>query len=188
MVVGGIICTATGVGSALGGSLISAGVGSIVNGYINEATGGSFDFGYFGGMISGALTGLGAGLGGEMISNAFKVCEATVSNVFRFFGGCAISAVGGFAGNMLGSMFTAKMDGILMDSQYYKNLLSSSVCLGAMNIGAGFLSSISITLVNETVKNGSQIAFSVFGTSLAMSTEALYDLGSYYIPKLISNL
>ena len=74
------------------------------------------------------------------------------------------------------------------DSQYYKNLLSSSVCLGAMNIGAGFLSSISITLVNETVKNGSQIAFSVFGTSLAMSTEALYDLGSYYIPKLISNL
>ena len=46
---------------------------------------------------------------------------------------------------------------------------------------------ISKDFVIET-EDGSTIAFSVFGTSLAMSTEALYDLGSYYIPKLISNL
>ena len=59
----GIVLCATGVGGIAGGVFIGAGAGSLINGYVTKTEGGDFAAGYVGGAISGALCGVGAGLG-----------------------------------------------------------------------------------------------------------------------------
>lgn len=98
---GGIVLCATGVGGILGGVLIGAGSGSLINGYVTEASGSDFTAGYINGAISGALCGVGAGLG-EM---AFAAASE-VSNL-ACMGYLALGVTASFAGNLAETVYTS---------------------------------------------------------------------------------
>lgn len=182
----GIAFCAAGFGSILGGVLLGAGAGSLINGFVTEASGGSFTAGWVGGAISGALCGVGAGLGGLAFSAAFNAVNfACLGNLVL---GVGISFAGGFLGNLAGTFTTAAIDHNVSNISL-KDTLVSSVIMGGLNIFAGIGSGMSSIVGNAgkvAIDANSQLALRIIAGSIAASTEALYDLSSYLLSKLLS--
>ena len=179
--VAGVLAT---IGGIAGGAAVGAGAGSLIGGYVNEASGGSFDAGYVGGLISGALTGIGAGIGGM----AFGAASASVNAAcIGYLGaGVASSFIGGAAGDYLGSYVTAKMDNVSFNSS---SAMQSAILAGSLNIFAGIGSGIASIVGGDTRMAGATmntIFASRFASSMIIAgTEATYDLISYLIRKVI---
>lgn len=186
-IVGGVILCATGVGGIAGGVLIGAGAGSLINGYVNEANGGDFTAGYVGGAISGALCGVGAGFGGLAIVAASKVAGAACLGYLAL--GAASSFAGGFAGNLLGTVYTSWHDsGFKGVNLNWGETFGMSALMGTLNIFAGIGSAMS-TVAGNMGKAASDLifrwTFRALAGGIAGGTEALYDLTSYLIGRII---
>ena len=189
-IVGGVILSATGVGGILGGVLIGAGAGSLINGYISEANGGSFAAGYIGGAISGALCGVGAGLGGMAFAAA---TEATKFVCMGYLGLVAASSFGfGFVGNLAGTVYTSwHNSGFKNVDVNWRETLAVSALAGSLNVLAGMGSGIS-SVVGEMGKAAidlnSKLALRILAGTIAGATEAVYDAISYILSKLMELL
>ena len=189
VIVGGIVLCATGFGSFWGGVLIGAGAGSLINGYVTEVNGGDFTAGYFGGAISGALCGIGAGLGGMAFAAASKVANLACIGYMTL--GATISFAGGFAGNLAGTVYTS------WHSSDFKSVyinwgetLTTSAIMGSLNIFAGMgsaMSSLAGSMGRVAIDVNSKFALRFLAGLIAGGTEATYDLTSYLIGKLISS-
>ena len=173
----GVGLVLSGGGALLGGILIGAGAGSLINGYVNEANGGSFLAGYIGGAISGALCGAGAGIAGNLYMSATNTSNlAMLKLVGKSVG---VSFAGGFAGNIVGTLFTCGID---KQSVNVKDLVLNSVAMGGLNIFAGFGSGISSGVAKWgelAVDTNSQLAYRLLSGTIAGGTEAFYDTTSY---------
>lgn len=178
----GIAFSATGFGGALGGILIGMGAGSLINGCVTEANGGSFWAGYAGGMISGAICGAGAGIGGMAFAKATKFAGALCLKYLSL--GALESFVGGFAGNFLGTIYTDWYNsGFKSVNLNMPELLVTSTFMGTLNIIAG-VGSGAASIVGELGKTSgiganSQWAHRILSGSIAGATETLYDVTSY---------
>lgn len=188
IIVGGIgltVATAS-VGGIIGGILIGAGAGSIINGYVAEANGGNFFSEYIGGFISGALCGLGAGLGGAaFIAASEAVNFACIAYIAV---GVTTSFIGGFAGNLLGTLLTSFIDFGYINVDLRETAGMSTV-MGALNIFAGMgagMSSAVGSMVGTATDLNSQFSLKLLAGLIAGGTEAAYDLTSYLLSKLIS--
>ena len=108
MVLGGAALIATGLGGPLGGALICAGVNSIIGSYVAEASGGSSCAGWWGGVITGTVAGLGAGTAGSMIVNATQMTgTAALGTTIAGYG---VAVISGASGSALGTITSAKID------------------------------------------------------------------------------
>lgn len=189
-IVGGIILCATGVGGILGGVLIGAGAGSLIGGYVSEASGGSFAAGYIGGAISGALCGVGAGLGGMAFAAAAEVSNFACMG---YLGLAAVSSFGfGFAGNLTGTVYTSwHNSGFRSVDIDWQETLTMSAFAGTLNILAGIgsgMSSVAAEVGKAAVALDSKLAAAILSGTIAAATEALYDTTTYVIRKLIELL
>lgn len=187
-IVGGIVLCATGVGGILGGVLIGAGAGSLINGYVTEANGGDFTAGYIGGAISGALCGVGAGLGGMAFAAASEVANLACIGYMAL--GVTASFAGGFAGNLAGTVYTSwHNSGFKSVDIDWGETLATSAIMGSLNILAGMgsaMSSIAGSMGRVATDVNSKFALRFLAGLIAGGTEAAYDLTSYLIGKLIS--
>lgn len=185
MIVGGIVLCATGLGGIAGGVLLGAGAGSLINGYVTEANGGSFGAGWLGGAVSGALCGVGAGLGGLAFSAASNAVNMACIGYLGL--GIGASFAGGFLGNMTGTLITAGIDRQKVDMG---ELVLNSTVLGALNIFAGIASGIS-SIVGDIGKTAidvnSKWAARILAGTIAGGTEAFYDAASYFYNWLVSH-
>ena len=186
-IVGGIVLCATGVGGILGGVLIGAGAGSLINGYVTQANGGDFTAGYIGGAISGALCGVGAGLGGMAFAAASEVANLACIGYMAL--GVTASFAGGFAGNLAGTVYTSWHNSGFksVDINWGETLATSSI-MGSLNILAGMgsaMSSIAGSMGRVATDVNSKFALRFLAGLIAGGTEAAYDLTSYLIGKLI---
>ncbi|MCM1350603.1 MAG: hypothetical protein NC182_05310 [Prevotella sp.] len=187
-IVGGIILCATGVGGVLGGALIGAGAGSLINGYVTKANGGDFTAGYIGGAISGALCGVGAGLGGMAFTAASEVANLACIGYMAL--GVTASFAGGFVGNLAGTVYTSWHESGFknVNINWGETLLTSAV-MGSLNIFAGMgsaMSSIAGSMGRVATDLNSKFALRLLSGMIAGGTEAAYDLISYLIGKLLS--
>ena len=187
-IVGGIVLCAAGVGGILGGVLIGAGAGSLINGYVTEANGGDFTAGYIGGAISGALCGVGAGLGGMAFAAASEVANLACIGYMAL--GATASFAGGFAGNLAGTVYTSwHNSGFKSVDVDWGETLATSAIMGSLNILAGMgsaMSSIAGSMGRVATDVNSKFALRFLAALIAGGTEATYDLTSYLIGKLIS--
>ena len=187
-IVGGILLSATGIGGVLGGVLIGAGAGSLINGYVTEANGGDFTAGYIGGVISGALCGLGAGLGGMAFAAASEATNFACIGYMAL--GVTTSFVGGFAGNLAGTVYTSwHNSGFTNVDINWEETLMTSLIMGSLNIFAGMgaaMSSIAGSMARVATDLNSKLALRILAGIIAGGTEAAYDLVSYLIGTLIS--
>ena len=184
-IISGIVLCATGIGGILGGILLGAGAGSLINGYINEANGGSFTAGYIGGMISGALCGLGAGIGGSLFLAATET--ANFASIGLIASSILTSFAGGFTGNFVGSIVSSKIDKKKVD---YERLTYDSIFMGMLNILSGMMSGVSSLTANIgkiELDLNSKIALRLFSAILSSSTEMSYDLISWIYGKIMNN-
>ena len=188
VIVGGIVLCATGVGGIFGGVLIGAGAGSLINGYVTEANGGDFTAGYIGGVISGALCGVGAGLGGLALVAASKVANLACIGYLAL--GFTTSFAGGFVGNLAGTVYTSLHNSGFksVDVDWGETLLTSAI-MGVLNFFAGMgsgVSSIVGAMGGAATNINSQLALRLLAGLIAGGTEGAYDLISYLLGKLIS--
>ena len=187
-IVGGIVLCAAGVGGILGGVSIGAGAGSLINGYVTEANGGDFTAGYIGGAISGALCGVGAGLGGMAFAAASEVANLACIGYMAL--GATASFAGGFAGNLAGTVYTSwHNSGFKSVDVDWGETLATSAIMGSLNILAGMgsaMSSIAGSMGRVATDVNSKFALRFLAALIAGGTEATYDLTSYLIGKLIS--
>ena len=185
-IISGIVLCATGIGGILGGILLGAGAGSLINGYINEANGGSFTAGYIGGMISGALCGLGAGIGGSLFLATTET--ANFASIGLIASSILTSFAGGFTGNFVGSIYTNWHEsGFKSVNINLTETLISSTIMGMLNIFAGIgsaISSASINMSKMLIDLNSKLSLRLLAGLTASSTEATYDLISYLILKI----
>ena len=141
MVVAGVVLVATGGGGAVGSALICAGANSIIGGYVSESTGGSSVAGWVGGMITGAVSGSGASVGGGFLVEATKTTGVACLGNLAKFGTVAFAT--GFGGSYFGQAISAAIDGKELNT---KEVVESSTVTGVVNfysgIGAGMGSAI----------------------------------------------
>ena len=97
LIVGGSILTATGIGGPLGGAMICAGTNSIIGSYASEASGGSSTAGWYGGIVSGAISGFGAGLGGNFLTCATNSTGLSCLGLLSI--GTTVSYISGYWGD-----------------------------------------------------------------------------------------
>ena len=178
-----------GVGGILGGVLIGAGAGSIINRYANEANGGSFTAGYWGGAISGALCGVGAGLGGLAFAAASEATNLACAGYL--VAGCIGSFAGGFLGNFAGSLYTEWHDSGLKKITVNSDTIMNSIIMGSLNIFAGLgaaASTITSGMGRIAADVNSKVALRIVSGLIAGGTEATYDSISYLISVILNNL
>ena len=186
-IIGGLLLCATGAGGILGGVIIGAGTGSLINGYVTEASGGNFAAGYIGGAISGALCGVGAGLGGMAFAAASEVTNLACIGYITL--GATASFAGGFVGNLAGTVYTSWHNSDFKSVDINRGeVLATSTIMGSLNIFAGLgsaMSSIAGSMGKVATDVNSKFAFRFLAGLIAGSTEATYDLASYLLGKLI---
>ena len=187
-IIGGIILCATGVGGIAGGVLIGAGAGSLINGYVAKANGGDFTAGYIGGAISGALCGVGAGFGGLAFMTAANVTNLACIGYLAL--GATVSFAGGFVGNLAGTVYTnwhnSGFERVTID---WQETFVLSAMTGALNVFAGIgsgMSTIAGNMGRAAIDINSKWALRILAGTIAGGTEALFDLASYLIGKLVS--
>ena len=161
----------------------------MINGYVNEANGGSFWGGYIGGAISGALCGVGASAGGMLYAETAQTATLSIAvlgkmAVYSFLGGCA----GNFLGTAYTSLHNSKFKGFDID---LRETFSMSVIAGSLNVLAGLASGVS-SFMGEFGKTAidlnSKLACQILAGTIAGVTEAIYDVTSYIMSKLIELL
>lgn len=177
MFVTGVVFVATGFGGPAGGALICAGANSIINSYVTEASGGSATAGWFGGMVTGALSGLGAGIAGQIFSDATKI--AGVACLGKVAQGVALSYGFGSVGAGTGTTITALID---KERVNVTAITQSAMIGGTLNIGAALFAGVGIAiaempLISETSKAVSY----TLSTSEAILAEAIIDALSILI-------
>ena len=171
MVVAGIALLATGVGGVAGGALICAGANSIIGSYTSEAAGGSSIAGWAGGMVSGAICGLGAGVAGKLFLSATQLTGAACIGTIALSG--TVSATTGAVGAVLGTVITSRID----RKKLYKSKMLRAAAIGAsFNMAAGFLSAIGsgiadMPLISETTK----VVANAISTSWSITSEIVVD-------------
>ena len=138
MVIGGIVLTATGVGGVAGGALICSGANSIINSYISEYTGTSSSAGWWGGLVSGAICGAGAGIAGNLFTAATESVGLQCLGKLALGGTVAFGT--GFSGSIVGQMTSSAICGDefhLEDSLLSASLSGSLNCLSGIAAGMG---------------------------------------------------
>ena len=170
MFVAGVTLVATGVGGVAGGMLICAGANSIIGSYTNEAAGGSSLAGWVGGMVTGAVCGLGAGIAGNLFCAATNAVNLTcIGNLF-FSGtvGFGLGSIGSFSGQYI----TSIIDGTEFDVE--KALLVSAYtggvnCLSgiASGIGNGLKCLPEVSSTSTTLASFATAAWSVVSEAVA---------------------
>ncbi len=187
-IIGGLALCATGVGGILGGILIGAGAGSLINGYIAKSNGEDFTAGYVGGVISGTLCALGAGLGGWAFAAASTAVNFACIGYFTL--GVTCSFVGGFLGNFVGTIYinwhNSGFNGVNIDD--WQELLITSCIIGSLNIFAGLGSSMSKVagdIAKATINANQKLATRILAGTIAGATEYLYGLVSYLISIIV---
>ena len=163
------------IASAASGAAVSAGASSLITGYLNEAAGGSFEAGYWGGMITGAISGAFAGIGGSLISKAVDACIATGTTMAQFLGGIGVSFLGGTLGSFTGGFVTSKIDQISINLEI---LVCTSLLSGGINMIGGYLSGVSSLLMTQ-----SGIMFKLMATNIICCTEITSQILNYFISK-----
>lgn len=181
MFLGGIILTATGVGGVLGGALICAGANSVISSYISEMSGGSATAGWVGGLVTGGISGIGAGLAGNLFLSATEATGAACLGKLAASAATAVTFGSGAA--VAGEVASAKIDNrkpnkTSMAKSAAAN--SSITLLGGIGSGigsaiyqmplistttkavSGFLSA-TWSLITETVSDVIGSIFSIFG-------------------------
>ncbi|MDY4937354.1 MAG: RHS repeat-associated core domain-containing protein, partial [Candidatus Onthovivens sp.] len=189
IVVGIVLTVATaGIGSVIGGALIGAGSGSLINGYVTEVNGGDFTAGYIGGAISGALCGLGAGFGGAAFVAASEAVNFACIGYLAL--GVTASFVGGFAGNLAGTVYTSwHNSGFKSVDINWGETIGMSTIMGLLNIFAGMgagMSSVAGSMARTASDVNSKFALKLLSGLIAGGTEATYDISSYLINRLIA--
>ena len=184
MVAGGIALTATGVGGPVGGALIAAGANSIVGAYVNEANGGSTTAGWVGGAVTGAISGLGAGLAGNyMVTASGAAGTACLTGLGK---GVAAAFGLGAIGSAAGSLVTAAIDSAPVD---WKEIGLTAVGNGTINIWSG-MGSAYATIFGKIAQYGDvmneRIACGILAATAAITTEALCDTTAYFYGKSVT--
>ena len=182
----GIALCATGVLSTIGGALIGAGAGGLINGYSVQNSGGKFWAGYVGGVFSGILCGIGAGLGGSAF---FAATKATNLACLGYLATSAtVSFAGGFAGNLLGTVYTSwhnsNFSSVSID---WRETMQTSIVTGALNVLAGFVSGISSTVAKvgkSPVVANTKLAAEIVAGAFAAGGEILYDISAFVYNQL----
>ncbi len=171
-VVSGIAMIATGIGGVAGGALLCAGVNSIIGSYASEASGGTSIAGWLGGLITGGLSGIGAGAAGYIFWAATNVANSSCISLLLL--GCSTSFVLGCGGSMAGIYVTDELNG---ESFNCMNNINSSVLNGLTTTLAGFASAMS-TIFTEASELGiaSQALGSTVATVISAVTEFFTDL------------
>ena len=174
MIIGGCVCVASGWGGPLGGVLISAGANSLISGSINEASGGSYAAGWTGGLFVGAISGFTAGLGGNLIIKATE--SVGVAAIGCLAAGIGTSYAGGIVGNIAGNLITSGMD---QGVPSVKGTVDDAAVVGMVNIFSGYGSGISSAIL----ASGSNPAYAVVASAVALSAQAITDGFSYVLGK-----
>ena len=140
------------------------------------------------------MCGVGAGLGGL----AFKAATDTMN--YACIGylvlGAGVSFSGGFVGNMLGVITTAKIDSTFNDINWCKTV-AVSAAIGSLNILAGLSSFVGsiiadygkkvapslmyIANIGKYTNNNAMIASQIVAGGIASVTEGIFDFISYLI-------
>ena len=171
LVVAGAALVATGVGGVAGGALICAGVNSVIGSYVSEASGGSSVAGWTGGMVTGALCGLGAGAGGSLLLSATNMTGAACLGSTAL--SCATSFGSGALGSAAGTFVTAKMNG---KNATKKEIINAMAVGGTFNMIAGIASGMgsgiaSMSTVGETTK----VTANAIASGWSLMTEVIND-------------
>lgn len=161
----------------------------MINGYVNEVNGGSFTAGYWGGAISGALCGVGAGLCGLAFAAA---SEATNLACFGYLAaGCISSFAGGFLGNFVGTVYTEWHNSGFKKFTVNSDTIMNSFIMGSLNVFAGLgaaASTITSGMGRIAADVNSKVALRIVSGLIAGGTEATYDSISYLISVILNNL
>ena len=172
MVIAGTALIATGIGGVAGGALICAGANSIIGSYASEASGGTSLAGWTGGMITGGICGIGAGLAGGLLLNASaSVGTGCIGNLM---GAGAIAFSSGAGGTVVGQSITAAIDGRHLSIE---KVLTSSIMAGVINcfsvIAAGMGAAMqSMPLISTT----STVLANSMTAAWSLSSESSCDL------------
>ena len=187
-IVGGVVLCATGVGGVLGGVLIGAGAGSLIGGYVAKASGDDFTAGYIGGAISGALCGVGAGLGGFAFVAASEAINLSCIGYLTL--GITTSFAGGFLGNLCGATYTSwHNSGFSNLDISWQETLETSAVMGTLNIFAGIGSGIATVVGGAgtvAIDINSKIACGMLAGTIAIGAESFYDVTSNWLTRLIN--
>ena len=104
--------------------------------------------------------------------------------------GVGSSFAGGFAGNLAGTIYTNwHHSGFKYVDINWHETIAISTIMGSLNIAAGIGSGMSTIVANagrDAVFPNIRFAARLFAGSIASGTEALYDLTSYLINRLIT--
>ena len=142
-----------------------------------------------GGAAIGAVCGLGAGLGGMAFAAASEVANLACVGYMAL--GVTASFAGGFAGNLVGTVYTSwHRSGFKNVDINWGESLATSAIMGSLNILAGIgsaMSSIAGSMGRVATDVNSKFALRFLAGLIAGGTEATYDLTSYLIGKLISS-
>ena len=150
--------------------------------YTSEASGGSSIAGWTGGMITGALSGYGAGKAGTMFIAASDLTgTACLSQVA--LGGVTSFGFGAI-GAGAGTITTAAINGQKLNG---KDIFSAAVTGGAINMLAGVASAIGSGVYKmPAISETSKVAASALSTSWSIAAEVVCDAVSVVIG-LIAN-
>ena len=164
----GILISVGSFGSlaTLGNTLIGAGIGGFIGGVQSKLNGGSFWGGYLGGAVTGGIAGA---LGGV--------------NLFLAF-------VGGFGGNVVGSLITDSINGETIDWNYIGNLVAESLVTGSVSILGFRFGTVTELLKKPLTKNiyAGLLAWAEFASSI-LSDSIIKILNDFVgdIKRLFSN-
>ena len=128
-------------------------------------------------MITGAISGAAAGLGGALIGRAVDTCYVTGVTLGQYLGGMGISFVGGTLGSFAGGVATSKIDGKKIN---YDELIVSSLVSGGVNIVGGYLSGAFGSLMPL-----SDISLKVVSTCAVGVIEIISQVSNYCINRYI---
>ena len=171
MVVGGAVLIATGVGGIAGGSLICAGANAIIGSYVSEASGGSSTAGWVGGMVTGAISGIGAGAAGNLLISATNMTGVACLGTVAASGTVAFTS--GAIGSSAGAVVTSKIDGKALSKT---EIAQTAVIGGTVNTVAGLASGIGTGLANmPLISETSKAVANFISTGWSLLSEAAND-------------
>lgn len=173
----GTVLVATGIASVAGGTMICASVNSIVSSYVNEMMGGSANAGWWGGLITGAVSGFGAGLAGNAIYAAVDLSGlkmiGTLAKGFSYAFGL------GTVGSLLGQSASSIIDGKEFD---WNKAAIPAVANGTITMLSGIGSGISNVMYYFPTLEGvttSQALAGALSGGITIVWEVVCDLVGY---------
>ena len=152
LIVAGAFAVATGVGSHLGGALLSAGINSLVSGIGSYLSGGSFTAGWTGGAITGFLAGFGASFAVGIFMKAINGTSTLIS-LFNGIGYITSTALSAGIGAFIGTLTTDFINGRdSNDNEIYVNVFFTAL-LNFIPVYGGVRAAAIMPVFGELVSN-----------------------------------